>query len=136
MKLKSTLLSNLHVAITGGVIALLAYLGSAHGNEVVGFKLSSCGLRQCIQVKSPKAWQSRFIPNYAFSSATILILDKKSQKVLKTIEARDVFYDLAIEKILIREPIKGLHHQAFYDVKAEQLVEMKAPSEALAASEN
>lgn len=110
--------------VGGPILALLLSI-QAHGSfgmhgEITGFNLNSCGLKNCLEIKSSKAFTGMLPSSYAFDSAFITITDKKTKKST-TIQTDDAFFDSVSNKIFIRRMVEYKNAEAIYDLSTEKL---------------
>lgn len=92
---------------------------SLHG-EITGFNLNSCGVKNCLVVKSDKAYTGMMSSSYAFDSASIEITNKKSKKIT-TLSSADTYFDSVSNKIFIRRIAEYKNAEAIYDLATEKL---------------
>jgi hypothetical protein len=108
----------------GLVMALLFSLPSQAffrtSGKITGFNLTSCGVKNCLSIESGKAFTGMIPSNFAFDSAFISIVDKKTKKTLK-VQAEDIFFDSMSDKIFIRKMTEHKNAEAIYDLKTEKL---------------
>ena len=112
------------VRVGGLIIALLFSLqGQANfgmSGKITGFNLNSCGIKNCLSIESGKAFTGMIPSSFAFDSALISIVNKKTKKETK-VQAEDIFFDSVANKIFIRKMAEYKNAEAIYDLKTEKL---------------
>lgn len=95
-----------------------AYFGMSA--EITGFNLNSCGIKNCLKIESGKAFSGMIPASYAFDSASISIINKKTKKTT-TVQAEDIFFDSVANKVFIRKMVEHKNAEAIYDLTTEKL---------------
>jgi hypothetical protein len=119
-------LANLFLLLNKGglllvlLISIKAFAGGGLRGEIRGFKLNSCGIKNCLVIRADRAFSGILSSSYAFDSAQIEVIEKQTDK--KTIfDSNDAFYDGVTGKIFIRSIEQSRNTEVIYDLKTEEI---------------
>lgn len=112
----------MHIFFKSAIIAVLLTSATAHAGsgEILGFKLKSCGEKNCLSIDSEKAYSGMISANYAFATASIAITVKESKKTT-LLQTQDVYFDSLSQKVFIRKMDGHKNTEAIYDLVSEKL---------------
>lgn len=88
--------------------------------KIEGFVLSSCGPKYCHQLISPVAYVSRLQGHMAFDEVELSFLERETNHKI-TLHSEDVYYDVVIGKIFVRETGKKKTENYIFDVGEQKL---------------
>jgi hypothetical protein len=100
------------------MLLLLVATQAYAGNEMHSVQLKSCRLNICTKLETEKLYRSDLRPGIlSFSSAKMTLVDlDKNEKVLKTFQAGDGYFDLRKQVIVLRSLKKSSHRELIYSV--------------------
>lgn len=89
--------------------------------KIVGFDLATCGLKNCLRIESDLALVGMYGGNYAFESARIAIIDKKTGRAT-ALQSLDTYLDIISDKLFMRNLTTYHGFDGIYDLEKEELV--------------
>jgi hypothetical protein len=103
------------------VFILLIGLFSASvyaGNELRSVRLSSCHQEFCTKIETEKIFRSDLQPGIlSFADAKMVLVDLgHDEKILRSFEAADGYFDLRQQVIVLRNLKKSAHRELIYKI--------------------
>jgi len=106
-------------------VFILASASSTKLNGIKGFKLNSCKNEKCIFITSKKAYFGHYANNnYAFDKVKFQMKEKNTNKEMISFEAKDVYLDFVIKRVLFRDVQDMKFKQAIYNFEEGRLIKL------------
>lgn len=102
------------------------FVDAGADNEMRGVRLSSCNKKSCARLVTAESFRTPFQPNFlVFGEATLVLSDGSPVHAEhQRFQARDGYFDIEDQVIVLRKLINSHHQEVIYNLKDGNLISL------------